>query len=325
MLATVLVLAAGVWLRVTSLGTMHFPDADEAWYGAQALELARGGRVATRTTAGNLLDPYYVGMEALLLAFREPSVALLRYPAAACGLLAIGLLYRLAARSLDRTTAVLAAGLMASLPAAIIFSRIGYYSAVTPLFCIIALDSAFRRRLPALVVAIVGGYLIHPTTLFFLPVPLAVLMTRPDPTTDDVAIDRRGVLAAAVTAVVAAAAGLVLVARVPQMRAMVGTEGGGPLRFLLEQQRYRAVGVPGPLRPVPAGDRDRHVPDRRAGPPALRPGGLGTAGAPRRARHRGAGPPSPLGPARPGPRDGGQPRRLLADGRQAVLPDGLHV
>lgn len=236
------ILGVGAWFRVTSLETMHFPDADEAWYGVEALKLARGEAMATRTTAGNLLDPYIVPMEAALLTVFEPSLWILRAPSVAGGILAVVLAMLLGRKCLDRPTALIASVALATLPIAVIFSRVGYYAALTPLFGVVSLFLAFRGSLFGVVGMTAAGFLLHPTTIFLLPVPASVLLVRRlRETADDPKRRRRELIRLASAAGVMIAGAAALVFRVPHMKVMAdpyASKGLGKLGYFLHQDRY---------------------------------------------------------------------------------------
>src|SRR4051812_16860046 len=113
-LATLFGLA--LWFRITSLGGMPFSDADEAFFGLQAQRLLAGRAFEWQTPTGNLVSPTNTVPLALLLSVCRPSMALLRVPALVCGLLTVGLTYRLGARIVGRAAALIAAGIVATLP-----------------------------------------------------------------------------------------------------------------------------------------------------------------------------------------------------------------
>ena len=177
-LALVALFGLGAWFRASSLEAMPFPDADEAWHGLQAVRMAEGRAFAVRTPTGNPINPFLTPLDVPLVMAFPPSWGLLRAPAVAFGLLAVALTYVLGARVLDKTTALIAAGLLSSLPAAIIFSRIGFDSCQIPLATMVALYFAFKAHRGGLILAVVAGLLVHPTTIFLLPTLLAVYLAK---------------------------------------------------------------------------------------------------------------------------------------------------
>jgi len=199
-LALVALFGLGAWFRASSLEAMPFPDADEAWHGVQAVRMAAGRAFAVRTPTGNPINPFLTPLDVPLVLAFPPSWGLLRAPAVAFGLLAVAMTYVLGARVLDRTTALIAAGLLSSLPAAIIFSRIGFDSCQIPLATMVALYFAFRAHRGGLILAVVAGILVHPTTIFLLPALLAVYLVK---AVEGAAGDRRRAWRLAIEAVVA--------------------------------------------------------------------------------------------------------------------------
>ena len=127
-----LLFALALWFRVTSLEAFPEPNGDEAWYGVQAGHLIRGAAFSPRTGNGNPVNPFHAGFEVLLLLAFKPSLWILRVSAVVGGVAAVGLTYPLMSRALDRTTALIAAALLAVLPIAILYSRIGYDCSQTP-------------------------------------------------------------------------------------------------------------------------------------------------------------------------------------------------
>jgi hypothetical protein len=205
-----LLVGAGLWLRVTSLEGLPEVCGDEVWYGVQMGRLLRGQAFQRSTFSGNPLNPLYSGLMVPLLALFRPSGWIVRAPAVLCGILAVVFTYRLGTRVLDRTTEALAATLLAVLPAAIVFSRMGFDCSQLPLAGLLAIVFAFRGRGPAMLAALAVGVFIHPTAIFLLPVPLAAYFTRLWP---DLAADprrRRRLIAATVVMSAGACAGLAL-------------------------------------------------------------------------------------------------------------------
>ncbi len=177
-MALAAIFAAALWLRVTSLESMPYPDGDEAWYGIQAEQFLAGRPVALLTPTGNPLNPFYAGLEVPLLKIFRPSLWILRVPSAACGILAVVLAYVLVSKLFDRTTGLITATLLATLPVTILFSRIGFDASETPLFSLLAVYFAFRGRPIAVLATFVACLLIHPTNVFLAPILLSVLSAK---------------------------------------------------------------------------------------------------------------------------------------------------
>lgn len=207
-----LLFGAALWLRLTSLEALPEPNGDESWYGVQASRIIRGQAFAVRTPNGNPLNPFHVGVEALLLLAVRPSFWVLRISSAAAGIAAVVLAYRMGARVLDRTTATIAAALLAALPIAILYARIGYDCSQTPLFGVLALCWAASGRGARMTLGFALCLIAHPSNVFLLPALLAVYLTRIATTRP---LDRRALWGAFATtaATVAMAAGLALYQR----------------------------------------------------------------------------------------------------------------
>ena len=173
-----LLFGAALWLRLTSLEALPEPNGDEAWYGVQAEHLIHGKAFATRTPNGNPLNPFHVGTEALLLLAFRPSFWVLRISSAAAGIGAVALTYRLGSRMLDRTTATIAAAILAALPIAILFSRLGYDCSMTPLFSVLALYWASQAQGARMALGFALCLVAHPSNVFLLPALLAAYLPR---------------------------------------------------------------------------------------------------------------------------------------------------
>jgi hypothetical protein len=174
--ALVLLFAAALWLRITSLEALPLLDGDEAWHAIQLSKMVRGEPFATQTPTGIPLSPFHAVLELPLLLLFKSSLGILRIPTVITGILAVLWTYRLGTRMLDRTTGLIAATLLACLPVAIIYSRTGYESAHTPLYTLLLIDLASREKVLGLVVLLSLAYFVHPMNIFILPVLLAVLL-----------------------------------------------------------------------------------------------------------------------------------------------------
>jgi len=173
-----LLFGLALWFRVTSLESFPEPNGDEAWYGVQAGHLVQGAAFSPRTGNGNPVNPFHVGFEVLLLLAFKPSLWILRVSAVVGGIAAVGLTYPLMSRALDRTTALIAAALLAVLPIAILYSRIGYDCSQTPLFSLLALYCALQGRRVGLILAFALCLVAHPSNVFLLPALLAAYLVR---------------------------------------------------------------------------------------------------------------------------------------------------
>jgi 4-amino-4-deoxy-L-arabinose transferase-like glycosyltransferase len=177
-LAVVALWAGGVWMRTTSLTTAPDPNADEAFYGVQAVKLLRGQAISAQTGSNKPINPFLLGLEVPLVALFGPTMDVLRGAAAFWGLLAVILMYALMARVLDRPTALVAATLLLVLPLAIVHSRIAAEPGHIPVWGVVTLASAFAGSPTGVLLGFLGGLLAHPTTVMTAPVALLVLMVR---------------------------------------------------------------------------------------------------------------------------------------------------
>jgi hypothetical protein len=174
----VVLFAASLWLRTTSLETLPVLDGDEAWHAIQFAKMIRGEPFSIQTATGIPLSPFHTALEfPLLLAFPD-SLWVMRVPPVITGVLAIVITYWFGARMLDRTTGLFAATLLAVVPVAIIYARTGYEGAHSPLYNILLIDLAAREKTRALIVLFSLVYFVHPMNVFLLPVLLALLVAR---------------------------------------------------------------------------------------------------------------------------------------------------
>lgn len=174
--ALVLLFAVAFWLRITSLEALPDIDGDEAWHAIQLSRMLRGETFSTHTATGLPLSPFHAALELPLLLLFGPSLAILRVPTVITGVLAVLLVYPVAARLLDRTTGLTAATLLAVLPVAIYFSRTSYESSHAPLYTILLIYLAHKEKIFRLVLFFALAYFVHPTNILILPVLFAVLL-----------------------------------------------------------------------------------------------------------------------------------------------------
>ncbi len=167
-----------LWARVSSIETAPLPDGDEAWYGVQVEHLLQGKPFAVRTGNGNPLNPFHAGLQIPLLWAFPPAFWMLRVPSMLAGILAVVLMYGLMARVLDRTTALIAAGLLAAMPVAVFFSRMGCDVSQTPLFNVLAFYYAFKGHRAGVLLSFLCCWLAHPTNLFLLPMLAPIFLVR---------------------------------------------------------------------------------------------------------------------------------------------------
>jgi hypothetical protein len=174
----ILLFAAALWLRTTSLEDIAEPNGDEAYFGIQAARLLNGETFAAQTGSNNILDPFTTGMQLPFLLFFGPSFWVLRVPSVISGILAVILAYTLGSRILDRATALIAAVLLATLPITIIFSRVGCEYSHAPLVGLIAIFFAFRGSKIGTLLSYLVCFIVHPLNAFIMPILLAVYLTQ---------------------------------------------------------------------------------------------------------------------------------------------------
>jgi hypothetical protein len=140
--------------------------------------MLEGRSYETRTPTGLPLNPFFSGMVAALLRVSQPAPWVLRTPAVISGVLAVALAHGLLARPLGRTTAGVAALLLAVCPVAIGFSRIGWDQSQAPLFGVLALAFALRGEAIRLALSVYALLWVHPVNVFAVPaVVLPFLVT----------------------------------------------------------------------------------------------------------------------------------------------------
>ena len=162
------------WFRVSNLEAIPEHNADESYYGVKAEHFERGQPIAFRTTSGNILNPFLLGLALPLHALATPSLTLLRVPSVVSGVLAVVLMLTLGARAFDRTTALIAATLLAVLPILVFESRMGLEMSQQPFFGVLTIAMAFLGNEVGLLLALLASLLVHPTDVFLLPIAIPV-------------------------------------------------------------------------------------------------------------------------------------------------------
>jgi hypothetical protein len=171
-----LLLVAALAFRVIGLDHLPGVNGDEAWYGVQAGKILAGRPTAWTTPTGLMMDPFLIVPELLLLSVAAPGFGILRVPTVLAGVLTVVLAYVLGTRVLDRTTALLAAVLLAASPIAIAYSRIGWDPSLTPLFSLLALSFALRGNAAGFLASMAACLVVHMTNIFLFPVLLPPLL-----------------------------------------------------------------------------------------------------------------------------------------------------
>jgi len=173
----ILLLAVSIFLRVAALDHIPGMYGDEAWYGVQMKQLYYDGSCAWRTPNGNPLNPFFSGIIFILQLFFPPHILVLRAPAVLSGLLFILLIYIFTRKMTDPITATLAAMLTAAFPTNIAYSRLGWDASQIGLVSCLVIYFAWRRNWLALTACILAAFLIHPTTIFLLPIIIVPIIT----------------------------------------------------------------------------------------------------------------------------------------------------
>jgi hypothetical protein len=168
-LALVLLFGTSLLFRATSLNTGPIPSGDEYFLAIQGVRLLRGEPWTWKTPSGKLVSLPFMLTRLPVDALLPPSNVALRVPAVFAGAVAIVLMYVLVARVLDRTTALIAVGILAVLPIAIIASRVSWELCQIPAFGVLIFYFASRAHRGGLALALVASFLAHPTTVFLVP------------------------------------------------------------------------------------------------------------------------------------------------------------
>ena len=175
----VLVVLTGAAYRSIALDRLPGINGDEAYYPVAATNIRDGRPQPLISGSGLPLNPLYTGLVYLLhIRHPTPSVTLARLPALISGLLALALMYPLVVRVADRETAVYATLLLASLPAAIAYSRFGWDQSQAPLIALLCIFCALRNWPLRLAVTYVFALWIHPVNVFLAPILLGPIAAR---------------------------------------------------------------------------------------------------------------------------------------------------
>lgn len=174
--ALLVVFGGAIWLRASSLETLPELNGDEAYEGLQVMRWIQGQPFDWLTVNGNPLDPFLILPLVPLHALFGPSAWVLRLPALLCGVLTIVLSVRLLRSTLGHASALITAILVATLPLAIAYSRIGHEYGQIPLAGLLCLQAALRGRPVWLALALGGALLVHPINVFLIPMVAPVVL-----------------------------------------------------------------------------------------------------------------------------------------------------
>ena len=215
-------MALAFWFRTSSLGAVPAFGADEAFYGIQARRLMQGRPFSMHTETGNIADPFLILAQAPFHLFFEPTTWVPVLPVAVSGILAAVLAYFLLRRVLDPPTALAAAALHATLPAAIIFARFGCEFGQTPLIGLIAAYFALRGKVVWLLVSVAAALLVHPTNIFLVPILGPVVLVKIAGNVGDDPLRSRRIRRSIASLTLGTIGASVIILTRPPIRSMVG-------------------------------------------------------------------------------------------------------
>src|SRR5437763_1831583 len=90
-IAFVALMAAALWYRVDGLNRVPWFNGDEAYDGIVLAKLIHGEPTTLKTTSGNLIDPFFLLLQAPFQLVFAPSASVLRAPSVISGVLAVAL------------------------------------------------------------------------------------------------------------------------------------------------------------------------------------------------------------------------------------------
>lgn len=169
-LALVIVVVAGLLVRMIALDRLPGVNGDEAWYGVNAHLLLDGERPFLRTGAGNILSPLHSGPLVGIEWLAGPSFALLRIPSVFWGCLAVVLAYPLLAPLIGVGAAVIFTGMLALSPAAVSQARLGWDPSATILLSLLTVAFVIDNRRWRSGLSFLLSLIVHPTNIFLAPI-----------------------------------------------------------------------------------------------------------------------------------------------------------
>jgi hypothetical protein len=162
-------MAFAVAARVYGLGRLPGVNGDEAWYGAQSLQILSGGPFDWRTPNGNLPGPLHLALLTALHAVASPSLALLRVPSVLSSLAQCALTWLVVRRWFGAGAAAIALVLTALLPIEVAYARFGWDPSHSGLVAIVAAHLALSGSPFGTAAAFALGLAVHPTNVFLAP------------------------------------------------------------------------------------------------------------------------------------------------------------
>jgi len=164
------ILVAGVLLRLVALGRFPGVYGDEAWYGVNVQALFDHAEPFVRTPSGNFLNVLHTVPLVLFSSLFSPSLAVLRLPSAMWGVLTMVLAFPLLRRPIGERAARWVAMLVASTPILVAYSRFGWDPSDMPFVTLLAVAFALGDRPLWCVVAVLASLLVHPVAIFAIPI-----------------------------------------------------------------------------------------------------------------------------------------------------------
>jgi 4-amino-4-deoxy-L-arabinose transferase-like glycosyltransferase len=252
--ALTLLLTTALWFRLSSLSAIPEHFADESYEGLQVARMLQGQNYSLLTMNGNLMDPFFLAMQIPFQLISKPSVGVIRSASALSGLLAIFLAFGFGSKAFDRTTALIAAILLAVLPASIVYGRIGHEYSQIPFFGVLAICFAFRANVIGLILTFLASILVHPINVFLIPIVFPVLVVQLARKYSDNPKKQRRVLAflAIATTVAISSLGLYLAGR-PIVQSNVSQRGPLDWALYLKSLEYFLLYQYALYSPIPSG------------------------------------------------------------------------
>ena len=170
LLTVVTVVAIGAAVRLIALDRLPGINGDEGWYAVNAQEYLAGRAYFSETPSGNFVNPFHSGLVLVALLVFDPTLLVLRLPAALWNLLLIALAYPLLAPPLGKRAALLATAVLCISPPLVAQARIGWDPSSPPFFSLLAMAAALRDRPVLAALAGLAGIAAHPSAIFLAPV-----------------------------------------------------------------------------------------------------------------------------------------------------------
>ena len=173
-LLLMVLVAAGIAMRLLWLSRLTGIDGDEAWEGVLGQHWAAGDFVLWRTPTGNYAGPIQPALVALGQFVAPSRFVMLRVPSVLTSLAAMALSWRIGLKHFDAPTARLALLLLALLPANIAYARFGWDPSHGAMLALAAIATALERRLVLTALLYALALWNHPTNVFLAPLLLVV-------------------------------------------------------------------------------------------------------------------------------------------------------